>query len=402
MFGFGDTVRFCGFGPSRLLERTGAVSFEVEVDSSPKETRARIRRHAPPSPGVYGMIDIEGELVYVGKSKSLRSRLVTYFSAGADNTKARRIARRAVRLVWEPHAHELAALVRELELIRRFQPRLNVQGQPGRRGLGWLCLGRGPAPHAYFSVRTPASAERVFGPFRAGRRVQRAARVVNECFRLRGCRGRAQIVFSDQAELFPAARQPRCLRHELGACMAPCAAACTGTEYHRAVEAAGRFLDGRDVGIVTEMESAMHRAARQRRFEQAAYLRDRWKALAGLADHLARLHEARQRYTFVYPAACGEGRSLWYLVREGQIVAVHPAPRDRELAAQGLGLLGEVYGRRTAATAELRAEDLDGLLLVASWFRRNPGEMQAAISPRKARRVCRRLLVDRAIPCPMP
>ena len=74
---------------------------------------------APHAPGVYGMVDRDGELIYVGQSKSLRNRLVSYF-AGSAPSKARRIIAHTHRLVWETAPDELAALLRQLELIRQL------------------------------------------------------------------------------------------------------------------------------------------------------------------------------------------------------------------------------------------------------------------------------------------
>ena len=101
-----------------------------------------IRREVPCAPGVYGMVDRQGELIYVGQSKSLRNRLVSYF-AGSAPCKAQRIIAHAQRLLWETAPDEFAALLRELELIRRRRPQFNVRGQPNRRRPPYLILGRG-------------------------------------------------------------------------------------------------------------------------------------------------------------------------------------------------------------------------------------------------------------------
>src|SRR5206468_7403517 len=133
------------------------------------------------------MIDKPGELLYVGKAKCLRARLLSYFRTRSRDPKAGRILQHARSIAWEIVPSEFAALLRELELIRRWQPRFNVKGQPRRRRRTYLCLGRRPAPHAFLSARPPATALVRFGPVPAGHRAGEAVRRVNDWFRLRDC-----------------------------------------------------------------------------------------------------------------------------------------------------------------------------------------------------------------------
>src|SRR5262249_33533929 len=117
----------------------------------PARLKALVRRDAPRAPGVYGMIDARGELVYVGKAKCLRSRLLSYFRPNSRDPKAGKIVAETRQLAWEPAPSEFAALLRELELIRRWQPRWNVQGQPKRLRRGYVCVGRRPAPYVFLA-----------------------------------------------------------------------------------------------------------------------------------------------------------------------------------------------------------------------------------------------------------
>lgn len=392
-----EVGKFDGFGPCRLNGGAWPAMSSVSVGADRRENRRRLRAGVPRRPGVYGVIDVEERLVYVGKSKSLCDRLLSYFSASAEGTKAGRIAGRAARIVWEPHPHELAALLRELELIRRFRPRWNVQGQPGRRGLAWLCLGRGPAACAYLAARPGARADAVFGPLPAGRRAREAVRLVNDSFGLRDCPREVPIAFSDQRELFAAGRAAQCLRHALGTCLAPCAGACSRVQYEERARAARRFLDGSDLGVVANLEAEMQRAAGAGRFGHAAYLRDRWRALSALAAHLGRIRDARERHTFVYPAGGVAGADTWFFLRQGEVAAACPAPATPDAAEACLRLMRKVYGRRRNGPGEQLPEDLEAVLVAATWFRRHPEELRQALRPRAARRLCRQVLAGGAV-----
>ncbi len=375
--GFGE----CELAPNRLLPTAG---FELAADD--RECRRAIRAICEPEPGVYGMIDAEGQLIYVGKSKSLRNRLLSYFAAAQADSKPRRIIARTRRLVWEPAPHEFTALVRELELIRRWRPRFNVRGQPRRLRRYYICLGRGPAAYAYLAAKPSQRSQWVFGPVRS--RWGDAVRRLNDCFELRDCSDRVPIHFANQLELFVQEFTPGCLRHELGACLGPCAAACTSEEYESRVLAARNFLRGSDLALLDRLEAEMFAAAEARQFERAAHLRDVWQELSGLADHLESLREARERFSFVYPLPDHGSGWRWYFVRNGRVAAAIEAPRNRRTAGRCLRLLEQTYSAEDRGGPQPR-EDLDMLLLVTGWFRQYPEELERTISPDSAAEMCR-------------
>lgn len=389
MFPLPASAAFVSFGKNRLTgRRTTLVEHPLPADRL--ASRQLLRRECPARAGVYGMIDSQGELVYVGKSKSLKNRLLSYFSAQADD-KAARIIERASRVVWERSAHEFGALLRELELIVRFRPRFNVQGQPGRQSRVYLAVGRAPAAYAYLVPKPTARDQAVFGPVPAGRHWRDAVRRLNDRFGLRDCPDRIPIRFADQRELFPRSRSADCLRHELGTCAGPCAGACSEADYHARVRAAVEFLQGNAGNVLTELESAMQQAAVARQFERAAYLRDVWSDLSHIHEHLHGLRNARDHYSFVYAVPTAGGRRHWYLLHRGDVVAGLPAPRQPQAARRCLTLLDEHFGPQSSAAPTTR-DDLARVALVASWFRRHPEELQRTIDPQQAREECWRLL----------
>lgn len=356
-----------------------------------RETRKLIRRAAPLAPGVYGMVDRDGELIYVGQSKALRNRLVSYF-AGSAPDKAQCIIRHTHRLLWMSAPDELAALLRELELIRRWRPRFNVKGQPGRRRPAYLVLGRGPASHVYLA-REPAQGDTmVFGPVRSSQSCHQAVRTLNDYFQLRDCARRVPIHFSDQQQMFPIADSVRCTRRDLGNCLAPCASGCSRAQYNDRVRAVKKFLRGTDRSALTRLEESMRTAAAGQRFEEAALFRDAWARLEDLQEQLDRYRIAQRHYHFVYPVASQQGGRLWYLVQRGQVHAALEEPRDPQAVQRCLALLERVFtsGRRSA-TQTMR-EDAEMTLLVATWFRSRPDELQRTLSPDAAKERLREIV----------
>ena len=228
------------------MSGVAAPPLEAIHGHRPSRLREKVRKRCPRKPGVYGMVDASGELIYVGKAKCLRSRLLSYFRPNSRDPKAGRIIENTFVIAWELATSEFAALLRELELIRRWQPRFNVQGQPRRRQRIYVCVGRKPAPYLFTAARPPRTARHIFGPVPAGDKVREAVRRVNDWFRLRDCPQAQEMLFADQSELFPLERTPGCIRHEIGQCLGPCAAACSRGAYTDAVGSALAFLEGHD------------------------------------------------------------------------------------------------------------------------------------------------------------
>src|SRR5262245_55202955 len=162
---------FDGFGPDRLRPPNFDPIRESIRAARAATLRKRLRAKVPHDPGVYGMLDRRARLIYVGKAKDLRKRLLSYFRPGSQNQKAGRIVDNTQTIIWESAICEFSALVRELELIRRWRPRFNVAGVPGAERYVYLVLGRSPVPYAYATKHLTGREHAVFGPFRGTGRV---------------------------------------------------------------------------------------------------------------------------------------------------------------------------------------------------------------------------------------
>ncbi len=388
------TGRFTGFGGSYLAPDGRLPAEEGMAVHSPRAVVRQVRQHCPASPGVYGMVDAEGRLIYVGKSKCLRDRLASYFSPSAD-AKAQRIASQAVRVVWEPAPQEFAALLRELELIRRWCPRFNVRGRPGRIRRAYIAVGRGSAARVYLATRPGPNDRLVIGPLRPTRALRGAIRTLNDAFQLRDCPDRVAARFASQRTLFELPSDARCPRYALGTCLGPCAGLCSERQYAQRVRQVCDFLQGADRGLLDQLEQAMRKAAAQQAFERAAVLRDRWQSLRDLAEQLDRLHTARKTYSFVYPLPGYGGEMDWYLVHRGHVVAVIGAPEAPSSAQRAHATLERVFRAGGAPACTPTAEDPEMIQLVGGWFRAHPEELDRVLSPDAAMETATRWLDGR-------
>lgn len=377
---------FTGLGPSHLRPQADAAQVVV-AGRRPRQLRNAVREQCPRKPGVYGMVDRSGELIYVGKAKSLRSRLLSYFRPNSRDAKAGHIVACTVLVTWEEGPSEFAALLREWELIRRWRPRFNVAMQPNRQRRTYVCLGREPAPHLFVSGKPPGTADAIFGPLPGFRRAREVVRRLNDAFRLRDCPRPQEMVFAEQNELFPTDRRAGCIRLDMAACLGPCAAACTRSAYRAQVRAARAFLAGTDRALIEGLERDMAEAAAGLQFERAAVLRDKWELLDWLDRCLARLRSAEE-LSLVYPVAGARGGELWYALRRGRVVAVVERP-DAASAGAVADRLAKLYRRKEGGPLSL--DEVDGVLLVDSWFRRCPAERARCWTPDAAVAACRAL-----------
>jgi excinuclease ABC subunit C len=372
-------ARFVDFGPCAAVP-AGVERRTARIDGARAAAlRTQVRLLAPRHPGVYGMLDADEQLVYVGKAKNLRVRLQSYFRKKGRPPKAGRIISQARAIVWEVLPSEFASLLRELELIRRWRPRWNVQGQPLRRRLTFLCLGRAPAPYLFLSRRVTARVQAAFGPLTASQNAIDATRRLNDLFQLRDCPQPQEMIFPDQPELFDGVRDPGCLRMEIGTCLGPCTGLCTRRAYHAQVRKARAFLAGSDLSPLVALEAQMQAAAQDQQFERAAALRDRCAVLHWLTDRLARIRRAQAEMSFIYPVAGWDGSTTWHLIHGARVIASLAKPHDAAARKAAAERIDAVY--HSAAGLLDSYEHADSMLVVMQWFKKHPHERKRCFAP---------------------
>lgn len=331
-------------------------------------------------PGTYRMTSADGEVIYVGKSKALRTRLLSYFRAKFPVDKGARILREAATLEWEPQPSEFAALLRELRLIKQLRPRYNVQMKRDARYHAFVRVSRGPAPR-FHVVRGAGTDETgtYYGPFRGALQLEEALRELNDVLGLRDCRLDQPIHFADQPDLLPLpSRTPGCIRHEIGKCLGPCVAAVREDEYLARFLAAREFLEGRHDAPLLPLRAQMEASSDALDFERAAVMRDKILRLESLREQFARIRFALESLSFVYTVECplksGDDRA--YVIRRGRVRGEFPAPRT---AAERRALdarVAEVLAPVERAPNQVPGHEVDEVLLVAAWFRKHPKELK--------------------------
>lgn len=343
------------------------------------ELRVFVKSGAEDRPGIYRMITETGEVAYVGKSKRLRTRLLSYFRAEYPGDKAARIVREAASIEWGYVPNEFAALLEEMRLIKSLRPRFNVALKRDARNYAFVRVTDGRAPRLTV-VRGSGAGDRggvYYGPFSGAERLRDALRELSDALGLRDCTMDRQMRFADQPDLIVLPpRTPGCIRFEIGTCLGPCVAAPLASVYSERVRQARAFLQGDNEAPIERLTSLMQSASDDLQFERAAALRDKVQRLESLRDQFDRLRFAVESLTFAYRVPGHGGDDRVYLLRRGVVRAERPLPRTDVDRAELRALAAKV-----ASATEYRgstvvpAHEVDELLIVSSWFTNKPDEV---------------------------
>jgi excinuclease ABC subunit C len=229
-------------------------------------------QQAPEAPGVYQFQDGRGRVLYVGKAKQLRRRVLSYFSRRLEPRLAGMLGR-ARRLEFVVTVTEVEALILENRLIKRHRPRYNVLLRDDKT-YPYVKLTTGEAwPRAYLTRRILDDGHSYFGPYLGHGMASRVMDLIRTRTQVRTC----------TIEIDGTLPRP-CLYHDMGACLGPCVAALTtAEEYGRAVEEVVLLLEGRHQELRPRLQEQMWRASESHEFERAARYRDLLQALEELA-----------------------------------------------------------------------------------------------------------------------
>ncbi len=260
---------------------------------------ARAPENLPDSPGVYLFRGDKGKLLYVGKARSLKKRVASYFGSGADSAKTAALLR-AHREIETIVTHtELEALLLENTLIKKHRPRYNVCLRDDKTYPYIKITTAEPWPRALVTRRVQEDGHSYFGPFWGGL-ARRIMRMVTRHFQIRTC------------TLEIDGKLPRpCLYYDLHACLGPCVAGLTTREaYADAVADVVLFLQGRNDELETRLVRKMQSASEEENFEMAAAYRDSLRTVREVAE--------RQ----VVQSLKGENVDVFGFFESGQDVAV--------------------------------------------------------------------------------
>ncbi|WP_394840053.1 excinuclease ABC subunit UvrC [Pendulispora rubella] len=363
-------------------------------------------RALPAESGVYLFKDQKSEVVYVGKAKSLRSRVRSYFQSGGSDSR-----------LFIPHlletigdldtivtANEKEATILENTLIKELRPRYNVKLRDDKEYLSLRLNVNHAWPRLDVVRRPSADGARYFGPYHSATAARRTLHLINKHFQLRTC-----------SDLELTSRRRPCLQYQIKRCPAPCVYEVDPAWYKDQTRAVAMFIEGRHDELTRELHDRMHRSAQEMRFELAAVYRDQLRAIEQV--------RASQR---VVVADDEVEKDVIGLYREGDLVEVvilhvrggrlgdvgtyaikHAEIPEEEIVA---AFIAQHYGREQRVRGEEREEDEEGageevreeILVpreivvpclpeghagIAEWLAERAGHKVAIVHPKRGARV---------------
>ncbi len=251
--------------PPEIVPAPPRIGVEVVAD--------QVKR-LPNAPGVYRMLGVDGAVLYVGKARNLKKRVVNYTRGQGLTARILRMVRETAAMEFVQTRTETEALLLEANLIKRLRPRFNVLLRDDKSFPYILVTGDHDAP-ALVKHRGPRKRKGAYyGPFASAGAVGRTINALQKAFLIRTCTDSVYDV-----------RTRPCLLFQIKRCAAPCTGEISLADYATLVDEAGRFLSGKSRSVQGELAEAMHAAAEDLDFERAAVYRDRLAALSHVQSH---------------------------------------------------------------------------------------------------------------------
>lgn len=334
-------------------------------------------RNVPLKPGVYLYKDRDGRVIYVGKAKSLRNRMRSYFqSPDKLHPKVRAMMARVADFDYVVTGSEVEALILENNLIKAYKPRYNIQLRDDKT-YPYLKISTGEAYPRLSLVREKKDGvSRYFGPYTDVTSLRETMKLLNLVFPLRTCK------------TLRTGQRP-CLNRDIDRCLAPCSGAISSVEYKEVVDALLNFMEGNSDDLLQQKEEEMKNAALQLEFEKAARLRDQIESIKKIGE--------KQKINFEHPynldmiVLTGEEREslvLVFKIRGGTIVAKDTFWLNRAIAEDEAELmeffLKHYYDDRPDIPGEILISHLPAEMeVLESWLKAKSGHQVGMRVPQR-------------------
>lgn len=327
-------------------------------------------RTLPDEPGVYYFRDEQDTLLYIGKAKSLKNRVGSYFLASAQHTpKIKELVKQIRDVQWTTTGTELSALLLESHEIKAYTPRYNTLIKKYRR---YPFLRLGPPisarkedgtysdtlPRLDLCFEIDDDGAEYFGPFGSRGSAEAIVEMVNRTFKLRKCDEPLQISSETQP----------CFYYQIERCKAPCAELQSREEYDAEVAMVRKFLSGEQIGVVAALKVAMQESSERLEFEDAAMLRNRMKELERVFFRQRQISSSvnENNVIIVIPTQEQDKKVEVFFIRHGRL-------KFQRLVGKKLPMkeltraVENVYDDQAAPPQHCQKEEIDEIRIIASW-----------------------------------
>ncbi len=269
-------------------------------------------------PGVYLFRNKSGELIYVGKAKVLRNRVRSYFQAGRPrDAKTARLVSQIADLETIITDSEVEALILESNLVKEYKPRYNINLKDDK-SFPYIRVTNEPFPRIFPTRKLIRDGSRYFGPYTDATSMRDLLKTVKQLFPLRSC----NLPLTEES--IQQHKYRVCLNYHIKKCHGPCEAHISREEYQKTIDFIVAFIEGKSNAVVEAMTREMTTAAANRRFEEAARLRDQLQAVQAFHQRQKVLDpNLRDRDIIAIATAEGDACCVVFQVREGKIIGRH-------------------------------------------------------------------------------
>lgn len=267
----------------------------------------------PNDPGIYQMLDDQGNVLYVGKATHLKKRVSSYFNKQNNAPKTRSLVSQIQSIQITVTRSETEALLLESSLIKSLRPKYNVLLRDDK-SYPYIHLSdhpEFPRIESYRSKKKPLKGD-FFGPYPNSVAVKETIIAIQKLFKIRNCR-----------DSFFNARSRPCLQYQINRCTAPCVGYISEEDYKKSVQDAIRFLQGKSQQVIDDLIGRMEVAVQQLCFEKAAVLRDQIKNLRLIQEQQGVMQLSGDVDAIAIEARPGFACIQCVTVREGQVIASH-------------------------------------------------------------------------------
>jgi excinuclease ABC subunit C len=357
----------------RLLIMKQEVHAEYELDFK------RLQHILPKGPGVYLFKDLSGRVIYIGKAKNLKKRVLTYLKPAADlHQKTGLMIKNARSLDFILTYTEKEALILESNLIKKHMPRYNIVLRDDKQ---YPCIRmdiKEPYPRLRIVRTIRKDGAIYFGPFSSANSVRNTLKVIDRVFQLRKCKGKG----------LPKRGRP-CLNYQMDRCLGPCTHDISVPEYQEVVRQVRLFLEGRNLELLGQLMRAMEGFAERMEFERAARVRDQVSAIKRTIERQNMVSPRMEDQDIVGVAQEGNVCQVVVLyVRKGYLTGTRNYA-FKELGSSGPSevmesFLKQYYSREVFKPREiLISEPIQDLVPIMEWLSDSAGRKVVIRRPQK-------------------
>ena len=329
-----------------------------------------ILKTLPAKPGCYLMKNAEGTIIYVGKAISLKNRVRSYFHADSSHdNKTRRLVREIADIEWIVVGSELEALILEMNLIKRHRPKYNIKLKDDKRYPYIKVHWDEAYPKITVTRNMTEDGARYFGPYTSAWAVYQTLDVLRRVFPYLTCD--REITGQDKRA---------CLYYDIKLCTAPCIGAVNQEQYRQMISDLMDFLSGHSEPVLQRVQTEMHKAAEELRFEKAAALRDQIKAMQNIIERQKVVFASDYKDSDVVAMARADGEACVqiFFIRAGKLIGREyfilegtEDAADNEVMAQ---FIKQFYTEAASVPQQvLLPQEIEEAKIIGEWMRSRRG-----------------------------